>query len=108
MSDSKLAILAMLSRLKSSHMLFYLIFLTDSKVPDYVTILSPTHFFVSLVIATVGRQIPSSTCFLIETLNLEKNLWMSAQNLLKLLTSLSYKKPTNSQVSWWCLVKKLP
>ena len=31
------------------------------------------------------------------------------QNPLKLVTSLSYKKPclTNLQVSWWCLVKKL-
>ena len=96
MSDSKLAILAMLSRLKSSHMLFYLIFLTDSKVPDYVTILSPTHFFVSLVIATVERQIPSSTCFLIETLNLEKNLGISTTKSFKTLLKIE----SRSRLLW--------
>ena len=83
-------------------------FLVDSKAPIYAAILSSAHF-VNLVIATVGRQIPSSTCFLMEILNLEKISGYLLQNLLKLLTSLSYKKPclTNLQVSWWCLVKKL-
>ena len=84
MSDSKLAILAMLSRLNGLPMLFCLIFLMDSKVLFYLLL----TFFVSLVIATVGRQIPSSTCFLIEILNLEKIPGYPLQNLLKLLTSL--------------------
>ena len=52
MSDLKVAI-----RYLDSPLLFYLTYLMDSKVPDYVIILSPAHFFISLVIATVGRQI---------------------------------------------------
>ena len=46
-----------------------------------------------LLIATVGRQMPSSTCFLIEILNLEKISGYLLQNVLKFVTSLSYKKP---------------
>ena len=45
-----------------------------------------------LLIATVGRQMPSSTCFLIEILNLEKISGYLLQNVLKFATSLSYKK----------------
>ena len=47
----------------------------------------------SLLIATVGRQIPSSTCFLMDTLNFEKISGYLLQNPLKLVTSLSYKNP---------------
>ena len=36
---------------------------------------------------------PSSTCFLIKILNLE-NISYLLQNVLKLVTSLSYKKPS--------------
>ena len=36
-----------------------------------------------LLIATVGRQMPSSTCFLIEILNLEKNLGVLATKRFK-------------------------
>ena len=63
---------------------------------------------VRFLIATVGRQIPSSTCFLMETLNFEKISGYLQQNVLKLVTSLSYRKPclTSLQVSLWCLVKK--
>ena len=46
-----------------------------------------------LLIATVGRQMPSSTCFLIEILNLEKISGYLLQNVFKFATSLSYKKP---------------
>ena len=60
-----------------------------------------------LLIATVGRQMPSSTYFLMETLNLEKMSGYLLQNVLKVVTSLSHKPPclTNLHVSWWCLVK---
>ena len=62
--------------------------------------------FGRLLIATVGRQIPSCTCFLMEILNLEKISGYLLQNVLKVVTSLSYKKPclTNLQVNLWCLV----
>ena len=58
--------------------------------------------FDRLLIATVGRQMPSSTCFLIEILNLEKISGYLLQNVLKFATSLSYKKPclTNLHVSY--------
>ena len=73
----------------------------DSKVFSYSLVLSsPIAHFDRLLIATVGRQIPSSTCFLIETANLENISGYLLQNPLKLVTSLSYKKPclTNLQV----------
>ena len=62
--------------------------------------------FGRLLIATVGRQIPSCTCFLMEILNLEKISGYLLQNVLKVVTSLSNKKPclTNLQVNLWCLV----
>ena len=43
----------------------------------------------SFFIATVGKQIPSSTCFLTETLNLEKISGCLLQNCLKLAINLS-------------------
>ena len=46
--------------------------------------------FGRLLIATVGRQIPSCTCFLMEILNLEKISGYLLQNVLKVVTSLSY------------------
>ena len=62
-----------------------------------------------LLIAKVGRQMPSSRYFLMETLNLEKmsGYLQQLQNVLKVVTSLSHKTPclTNVHVSWWCLVK---
>ena len=45
-----------------------------------------------LLIATVGRQMPSSIRFLIEILNLEKISGYLVQNVIKFVTSLSYKK----------------
>ena len=61
-----------------------------------------------LLIAKVGRQMPSSRYFLMETLNLEKMSGHLLQNVLKAVTSLLHKNPCltiNLHVSWWCLVK---
>ena len=77
-------------------MLLYLLFPMDLKAFDYsIVLFGSSVYFDRLLIATVGRQIPSSTCFLMETLNLEKISGYLLQNPLKLVTSLSYKKPFN-------------
>ena len=100
MSDSNQA--AILSRL-SRNQAPILVLPMDSKVFSYSLVLSSPilllTLFDRLLIATVGRQIPSSTCFLIETANLENISGYLLQNPLKLITSLSYKKPC-LQVSW--------
>ena len=77
MLDFKLAILAMLSRLKGSPMLFHLMFLMNPKVSDYV---SPVHFLIcQFGDCYSGKADPIlyNSCILIETLNLEKNLGIS-------------------------------
>ena len=62
-------------------------------------VMSHSKFYLMLtrvarfLIATVGRQIPSSTCFLMETLNFEKISGYLQRNVLKLVTSFSYRKP---------------
>ena len=70
-------------------MLFYLMFLMDSKLPDYVTILSS---FCQFGNCYSGKADPILYMLPDRNIKFGKNLGISATNFLKLLTSLSYIK----------------